>query len=158
MGVLGGEASIEIEASIEELWAIVEDVETAPDWQNGLEEMNVLERDAEGRVLRAESVSDAKVKTVRSIVRFSYDEPHVVSWEQDRPNGLSWSQEEGDLKSVVGSWELSDAGEGFTRATYRLEGDPGRVLGMMIRGPVEDRIREILVGGRPEELAARAGG
>jgi ribosome-associated toxin RatA of RatAB toxin-antitoxin module len=148
MGVLGGEASIEIEAGIEELWAIVEDVETAPDWQEGLEAMKVLDRDAEGRVLRAESVSDAKVKTVKSIVRFSYDKPHVVSWEQEK----------GDLKSVVGAWELEDLGDGFVRVTYRLEGDPGRVLGMMIRGPVEDRLREILVGGRPEELAARAGG
>ena len=147
MGFLGGEASVEIEAGIDELWAIVEDVETAPDWQDGLEEMNVLDRDAEGRVLRAESVSDAKVKTVKSIVRFSYDEPHVLSWEQEK----------GDLKSVVGSWELEDAGDGFTRVTYKLEGDPGRVLGMMIRGPVEDRLREILVGGRPEELAARLG-
>ncbi len=147
MGRLGGEASIEIEVGIEELWAIVEDVETAPDWQDGLEEMNVLDRDGDGRVLRAESVSDAKVKTVRSIVRFSYDEPHVVSWEQEK----------GDLNSVVGSWELSEVGDGVTRATYRLEGDPGRVLGMMIRGPVEDRLREILVGGRPGELAARAG-
>ena len=109
--------------------------------------MNVLERDADGRVLRAESVSDAKVKTVRSIVRFSYDEPHVVSWEQEK----------GDLKHVVGSWELAEVGDGVVRATYRLEGDPGRVLGMMIRGPVEDRLREILVGGRPAELAARAG-
>jgi ribosome-associated toxin RatA of RatAB toxin-antitoxin module len=147
MGVLGGEASIEIEAGIEELWAIVEDVETAPEWQKGLEAMKVLERDADGRVVRAESVSDAKVKTVKSIVRFSYDKPNVVSWEQEK----------GDLKSVVGAWELEQLDDGFTRVTYRLEGDPGRVLGMMIRGPVEDRIREILVAGRPEELAARAG-
>ena len=147
MGVLGGEASIEIEAGIDELWAIVEDVETAPDWQEGLEEMNVLERDDQGRVLRAESVSDAKVKTVKSIVRFSYDEPHVLTWEQEK----------GDLKSVVGSWELEDLDDGFIRVTYRMEGDPGRVLGMAIRGPVEGRLREILVNGRPQELAVRAG-
>ena len=147
MGFLGGEASIEIEAGIQELWAIVEDVETAPEWQQGLEEMNVLDRDADGRVLRAESVSDTKVKTVKSIMRFSYDAPHTVSWEQEK----------GDLRSVVGAWELEELDDGFVRATYKLEGDPGRVLGMMIRGPVEDRLREILVGGRPEELAARVG-
>ena len=147
MGKLGGEASREVEATVDELWPIVEDVETAPDWQEGLEEMNVLDRDDDGRVLRAESVSDAKVKTVKSIVRFSYDEPTRVSW----------SQEKGDLKSVEGSWELEDLGDGRTKITYSLEGDPGRVLGMMIRGPVEDRLREILVGGRPGELAVRAG-
>ena len=147
MGQLGGEASIEIEVGIDELWDIVEDVETAPDWQDGLEEMKVLDRDGEGRVARAESVSDAKVRTVKSIVAFTYDPP----------NRVAWRQEKGDLKSVEGAWELEDLGDGVTRATYRLNGDPGRVLGMMIRGPVEGRIREILVGGRPAELAARAG-
>ena len=57
----------------------------------------------------------------------------------------------------VDSAELEDLGDGRTRATYRLDGDPGRVLGMMIRGPVEGRLREILVGGRPGELAERMG-
>jgi carbon monoxide dehydrogenase subunit G len=148
MGKLGGEASQEIDAPIEEVWAIVEDVATAPEWQDGLEDMEVLETDGDGRVLVANSVSDAKVRKVSTRVRFEYTEP----------TGLTWTQEKGDLKSLVGAWELEDLGDGRTRATYRLEGDPGRVLGMLIRGPVEDRIREILVGGRPGELADRVGG
>ena len=147
MGVLGGEASIEIEADIEELWAIVEDVASAPDWQDGLDAMEPLERDDQGRVLVAKSTTDAKVRKVTTRVRFSYDEPHRVQWEQEK----------GDLKSLVGSWELEDLG-GRTRATYRLNGDPGRMLGMLIRGPVEDRLRDILVGGRPAELKARIEG
>jgi hypothetical protein len=110
--------------------------------------MEVLETDGDGRVLVANSVSDAKVRKVSTRVRFEYTEP----------TGLTWTQEKGDLKSLVGAWELEDLGDGRTRATYRLEGDPGRVLGMLIRGPVEDRIREILVGGRPGELADRVGG
>ena len=70
---------------------------------------------------------------------------------------MEWTQEKGDLKSLVGAWELEDLGDGRTKATYRLEGDPGRVLGMAIRGPVEGKLREILVGGRPGELAERMG-
>jgi uncharacterized membrane protein len=145
VGKLGGEASVEIDVPLEEVWAVCEDVASAPEWQNGLEEMEVLERDADGRVLVANSVSDAKVKTVSTRVRFTYEEPTRVSW----------SQEKGDLKSLEGAWELEDLGGGRTRATYRLEGDPGRVLGVMIRGPVEDRLRDMLVGGRPQELRAR---
>lgn len=145
MANIGGAASIEIDAAIDEVWAVCEDVASAPEWQHGLEEMNVLETDGDGRVLLAESVSDAKVRTVRSRVRFTYDEPHEVQWRQEK----------GDLKSLVGAWELEDLGGGRTRATYRLDGDPGRMLGMLIRGPVEGRLREILVGGRPAELAAR---
>jgi uncharacterized membrane protein len=147
MGKLGGEASAEIDAPIEEVWNVVVDIETAPDWQDGFEDVEVLERDDEGRVLIAETESDAKVKTVKNRLRFSYEEPNLVEWRQEK----------GDLKSLVGAWELEDLGDGRTKATYRLEGDPGRVLGMLIRGPVEGQIRKILVEGRPGELVDRLG-
>ncbi|HEV2811609.1 MAG TPA: SRPBCC family protein [Solirubrobacteraceae bacterium] len=145
MANLGGEASAEIDAPIEEVWAVVEDVGSAPDWQDGLDSMDVLERDADGRVAVANSTTDAKVKSVTTRVRFEYEPPHRVTWRQEK----------GDLKSLVGSWQLEDLGNGRTRATYRLDGDPGRMLGMLIRGPVEGRLREVLVGGRPEELVRR---
>ena len=146
MGNLGGRASTEVDAPLEACWALAEDVASAPEWQSGLEEMNVRERDGEGRVLSAESVSDAKVRKVKSVVRFSYDEPRRVSWKQEK----------GELKSLDGAWELEDLGGGRTRVTYWLDGDPGRVLGMLIRGPVEDKIRDVLVNGRPGEFKARA--
>ncbi|UJA19106.1 SRPBCC family protein [Thermoleophilia bacterium SCSIO 60948] len=148
MGKLGGEASTEIAAPIDEVWAAIEDVTEAPDWQEGLKRIEVIDRDSEGRVERANSVSDAKVKDVSSRVRFSYEAPTYMRWEQEK----------GDLKSVVGEWILEDLGGGRTKATYKLEGDPGRVLGMMIRGPVEGKIREILVESRPGELKARVEG
>jgi uncharacterized membrane protein len=147
MGKLGGEATIELDVPIEQVWAEVVQVDRAAEWQEGLNEVRVLDRDGSGRVARAETVSDAKVREVKSIVKFSYSEPTRVSW----------TQEKGDLKTVDGAWELTDLGDGRTRAVYRMEGDPGRMLGMLIRGPVEDRLREILVGGRPGELAARLG-
>jgi uncharacterized membrane protein len=147
MGHLGGEASAEIDAPIEEVWEVIVDLESAPDWQHGFEDVEVIERDGDGRAIVAHTESDAKVKTVKNRLRFTYEEPTL----------MEWTQEKGDLKSLVGAWELEDLGDGRTRATYRLEGDPGRVLGMMIRGPVEHRLREILVGGRPGELAERIG-
>ena len=109
--------------------------------------MDVLERDGEGRPLVVNSVTDAKVRKVKTRLRFSYEEQTLVAWRQEK----------GDLKSLDGAWELEDLGGGRTRATYRIEGDPGRVLGMLVRGPIEDRLREILVGGRPGELAQRMG-
>ena len=145
MARLGGEASTEIDAPIDEVWAVVEDVATAPDWQGGLDDVEPLERDGEGRVVVADSTTDAKVRRITTRVRFRYDPPHKVEWEQEK----------GDLKSLVGSWELEDLGDGRTRATYRLDGDPGRVLGMLIRGPVEDRLRQLLVTERPGELKRR---
>jgi carbon monoxide dehydrogenase subunit G len=148
MAHMGGTAEAEIEAPIEEVWALVEDVLIAPEWQGGLVSISALERDGEGRPTLVESVSDIKVKQVKTQVRFSYD----------APIRLSWTQEKGDLKSVEGSWELEDLGDGRTRATYTLDGDPGRVLGMLIRGPVEAAARAMLVNARPGELKERIEG
>ncbi len=148
MAHMGGTASAEIDAPIGEVWAIVEDVLTAPDWQGGLVEVTALERDGDGRPSLVESVSDIKVKHVKTQVRFSYEPP----------TRLSWTQEKGDLKSVEGSWALEDLGEQRTRATYTLDGDPGRVLGMLIRGPVEAAARAMLVNARPGELKTRVEG
>ena len=145
MANLGGEASTEIDAPIDEVWPVVEDVASAPEWQDGLDAMEPLERDDQGRVLVAKSTTDAKGRKGTTRVRFSYDEgAHTVRWEQEK----------GDLKSLVGAWELEDLG-GRTKATYKLEGDPGRMLGMLVRGPVEDKLRGVLVEGRPGELKAR---
>lgn len=145
MGHIGGSASVEIEAPIERVWALVEDVLIAPEWQGGLDHMRALETDDEGRPTLVETRTDAKVKVVSSQVRFTYEPP----------TRLSWSQEKGDLKSVEGAWELEDLGGARTRATYTLDGDPGRVLGMLVRGPVEGRIKAILVDARPGELKQR---
>ena len=121
---------------------MVEDVAAAPKWQGGLKSVRVIERDGDGRAVLCESESDAKVRSVKSIVRFTYG----------GPTELRWTQEKGDMKSVDGSWELEDLGGDRTRATYAIEVDLGRMLGMVIRGPLVDLLRNMLVGARAGEL------
>lgn len=142
MANLTGSSTAEIDAPRDRVWALVEDVESAPQWQGGLKGMHALERDADGRAIRCEAETDAKVRTVKSIVRFAYD----------GPGALRWTQEKGDLKSVEGSWELEDLGGERTRATYSLEVDLGRTLSLLVRGPIVDVIRGMLVGARAGEL------
>jgi ribosome-associated toxin RatA of RatAB toxin-antitoxin module len=142
MANLTGSSTAEIQAPRDRVWALVQDVESAPQWQGGLKAMRALERDEQGRAVRCEAETDARVRTVKSIVRFSYDGPEA----------LRWTQEKGDLKSVVGSWRLEDLGGDRTRATYALEVDLGRTLGMLVRGPVLDLIRQMLVAARAGEL------
>jgi ribosome-associated toxin RatA of RatAB toxin-antitoxin module len=140
-----GRASTDIDAPIERCWEVVEDVPTAPEWQGGLERMDVIERDEHGRAVLCDALSDAKVRKVMTRTRFTYE----------APNRLAWTQEgKGDLKSMRGAWELEDLGDGRTRATYDLEVDLGR-LGFIIRGPIVDAVRAVLVNPRPKELAAR---
>jgi carbon monoxide dehydrogenase subunit G len=145
MAHLGGTASADIDAPLEQVWAVVEDVITAPDWQGGLDSISALEHDGDGRPTLVETENDIKVRRIKAHVRFRYE----------GPSRLSWSQEKGDMKSVEGSWQLEDLGDGRTRATYTLDADPGRVLGLVIRGPVEAATRAIFVNGRPSELKRR---
>lgn len=147
MGNLGGEASIELDKPIAEVYAFLEDVETAPQWQGGMKSLTALDRDAQGRPSLVETVADAKVKEIKTKVRFSYTEPTEVAW----------TQEKGDLKSLDGAWRLEDLGGGRTKVTYFLKGDPGRMLGMLIKGPVEGQIRAHLVESRPGELQKAMG-
>src|SRR5437764_7262205 len=142
MGKLSGSSTEGIDAALDEVWALVEDVARAPDWQGGLEAMDAIERDDEGRPVVCESETDAKVRRIKSTVRFEYDPP----------TALRWVQEKGELKSVEGHWELEDLGDERTRATYWIEVDLGRVLGMLVRGPLVDMLRGMLAGARAREL------
>jgi uncharacterized membrane protein len=145
VGTIRGERSVEIEAPIERCFEIAADIENAPEWQGSLKDVEVLEKDADGRAELVETESDAKVKTVRARLRFSYEEP----------TRISWTQEKGDTKSLEGWWDLEDLG-GRTRATYGLEVDPGRMLGLLLRGPVEGQVRNFLLGGAAEGLKKHA--
>lgn len=142
MAPITGSSTADIDAPLQEVWELVEDVQRAPEWQAGLKDIEPLERDGEGRTTLVESETDAKVRSVKSIVRFTYEPP----------NRLSWTQEKGELKSVVGSWALEDLGDGRTRATYDLKVDLGRMLGLVIRGPIVDALRGMLVNARAGEL------
>ena len=142
MGTISGSSTAEIDSPIDQVWALVEDVEQAPEWQGGLKALRALESDDQGRATLCQSESDAKVRTVKSTVRFTYNGPTT----------LSWCQEKGELRSVNGSWTLKDLGSDRTRATYDLDVDLGRMLGMVIRGPLVDLLRAMLVGARAGEL------
>ncbi len=142
MATLEASWTVEIDAPRERCYEAAADIESAPEWQGTLEEVEVLERDPQGRPLVVETVSDAMVKKVRSWVRFAYDPPA----------GLTWEQEKGDTKWLTGHWTFDELAEGRTRATYGLRTDPGRVLGLLLRGPVEGKVKELLTKSAAEGL------
>ncbi len=88
--------------------------------------------------------TETPIKTITSLLVYTYRSPTLVTW----------TQEEGDLKTVAGSWELESLAAGATKAIYRLEVDPGRMLGLALRGPVVDVLRGKLVETMPGKLKA----
>jgi ribosome-associated toxin RatA of RatAB toxin-antitoxin module len=139
--MIEGESTADINAGIDQVWALVADVERAPQWQGGMKSVVGLERDPDERVLLCDIEVDAKARTLHSRIRFTYDGPTRLSWEQER----------GELKSIQGFWKLEDLGDARTRATYHVEVDLGR-LGFFIRGPIVGVLRAELANARAGEL------
>jgi uncharacterized membrane protein len=142
MGTIDGSASIEIEAPIDEVYTAAADIEGSPRWQPEIKVAECVERDGDGNQVLVHMETDAKVRQLGSDIRFSYE----------RPDRISWVQEDGDLKSVEGSWEFEDIGGERTRVVYSLQVDLGRTLGLLIRGPLVGVLRSQLVNTMPERL------
>lgn len=145
MSALRGTASIEIDAPIAAVWAIVQDVESAPAWQRGFDSVEAIERDGDGRATSCDTVTDMKVKAFGARVSFVYEPPAR----------LAWRQQQGDLEAMTGSWELEDLGADRTRVTYALDADPGALLSRFVKGALEEKLRALLIEGRPAELRTR---
>lgn len=143
MTLLSGSSSAEIPASIERCWEVVADVAAHSRWQRGLERVEVVERDDQGRALVCDTVNDAKFTKVKCRVRVTYDPPHRVTFTRVQSD---------DVDEMEGSWALEELAPGHTRATYSLAVDPGPV-GVLAR-PLERALRPLVVGRRAEELAA----
>jgi ribosome-associated toxin RatA of RatAB toxin-antitoxin module len=143
---ISGEQSTEIAASPEAVFAVASDLERYPEWQDFLQRVTVTERDADGRPVLVEAQADAKVTALRLVLRATRSEPTRVGWHS----------EGGDLKAISGAFDLAPAGDGRTRATFALEVDPGRKLGLLLRGGVADRLRDRIMSGMLDGLRRQA--
>lgn len=149
MADLEGTRSIEVAAPAQRCFDVAADLDHVPEWHGAMTAVEVLERDGEGRATLVASELDAAVTKVRMRLRFSYDEPV----------GVRWTREDGDLRSLVGSWRFEERSDGLTLATYTLEIGVGRRLGMLVktvRGPVRDRVESLLADRPVQGLKARA--
>jgi hypothetical protein len=138
MGASTAEHAEVVAGSPEDCMAALLDFAGYPEWQSAVKDAEVLER---GETPVVEFHVDARIRTVRYVLRY-HPEP---------PTRLWWEYVEGDLRSVSGEYLLEDLGDGTTRATYRLEIDPGRFL----PGPLKKALTETVMRGSVRELKAR---
>lgn len=141
MGASAAEHSEVIAASPEACLDALLDFDSYPDWQSAVKSAEVLEDGSDPVV---EFRVDAKIKTIRYVLRY-HPEP---------PSRLWWEYVDGDVRSVAGEYELSDLGDGTTRATYRLEIDPGR----FVPGPVKKALTDGVMRTSVRELKVRVEG
>src|SRR3954449_1077070 len=144
--LIRGEQTTEIDASPEAVYAVASDLERYPEWQDFLQRVTTRERDADGRATLVDAEADAKVTRVKLKLRATRDEPRRVALRA----------EGGDVKGLSGAFALAEAGPGRTRATFGLEVDPGFKLGLLLKGPVADRLRDRVLSGMLDGLKRRA--
>jgi ribosome-associated toxin RatA of RatAB toxin-antitoxin module len=148
MAKLSDSASTDIDAPIDAVWSIVEDVAGWPGWQATLGSLDILERDGDDRASLCAVEFDAKVTKIKMKLACSYTTPAQMAFERVS----------GDLSALSGSWRLEDLGGGRTKATYQLDVNPGGVLNFFLNEERIGKLRETLVDVRPGELKARAEG
>jgi ribosome-associated toxin RatA of RatAB toxin-antitoxin module len=140
--MLAGEGNVEVRADAHECYTLVCAMDRYPEWQSQVRSVTVHGRDDEDRPVDVEWVSDARVKDLRYRLAYVHEPPHR----------LSFTYLEGDVKDLSGEYRFEALDSGLTRATYALRVDPGRRLGLLLRGPLADKVRDYVLNGTLSEL------
>ena len=138
------EQQIVVEGTPQQCFDALLDYESFPDWQRAVKSTEVESRDRSGRGRDVAFEIDAKVKTIRYRLRYSYEPPHRIAWEYL----------DGDVKDVDGEMVLEDQGNGTTLATYSLALDPG----VWMPGPLQKILNDQVMKGSVEDLKRRVEG
>jgi ribosome-associated toxin RatA of RatAB toxin-antitoxin module len=133
--------SLLIEANPRSCFDAITDYSTFPEWQTAVKQVHVLSTDEAGRGQDVRFEIDAKVRQVAYTLRYSYQEPHLITWDYV----------DGDVKSVDGEFEFEDQGDGSTLATYSLTIDPG----VWLPGPVKKMLTDQVMKRSVEDLKRR---
>jgi len=103
--------SISIEAPVDEVAALLADLENFPTWSSAIKSVEVHDRDSSGRPTSATVKIEAGVLKDRA--KLSYDYSNF-------PKEISFSLEEANLMTeMTGSYEISGDGD-ETEVTYKL--------------------------------------
>jgi ribosome-associated toxin RatA of RatAB toxin-antitoxin module len=133
--------SLLIEAEPAVCFDEITDYETFPEWQSAVKEVDVLTTDSDGIGRDVRFTIDAKVREVSYTLRYSYQQPNLVTWEYV----------DGDVRSVEGDFVFEDQGDGTTLATYSLDIDPG----VWLPGRVRKMLTEQVMKRSVEDLKRR---
>ena len=102
-----------IEASNDTVWQVITDIESYPEWAEGVIATEVLATNDDGSPHQAHFRIDAKVAEVTYTIEYSYDNYDI-----------SWTLVEGEtISQLDGLYELWEEDDGSTGVKYSLEAD-----------------------------------
>jgi ribosome-associated toxin RatA of RatAB toxin-antitoxin module len=134
--------SIEIAAPPDRVMAVVSDLESYPEWADGIKEAEVLSSDAVGRPAQARFVLEKAV--VKDEYTLAYD------WADDGMS-VSWHLVKGQMqKAQIGSYDLRQVGDGTT-VTYTLSVE----LNIPMIGLLRRKAEKVIIDTALKELKRR---
>lgn len=103
---------VTIEATADQVMEVVLDLEAYPEWAEGMKQVQVTERDDQGRPVLARFVVDARVAEIDYVLRYDHS-----------GDDLTWALEKGDVvRQLDGRYHLVER-DGVTEVEYALEVD-----------------------------------
>ena len=136
-------ATLEIDASAEDLYDVAADVASYPEWASAVKEVEVLESDDLGRVERARFVLEGFIKEIEYVLRYNHDRPNVLSWV---------SVESDDVKMLEGSYQFTET-DGATEVVYSLTVEPNFTVPGFLRRQAEKQIVTTALRGLRKRVA-----
>lgn len=136
--------SIDVEAGAEQIFEVLTDFESYPDWNPDIKEVAIKEKGAEGLASEVWFKVDAKIKTLAYTLAYDYS---------GAPDTFSWDLKEGDVKKLSGSYAF-DEFDDVTEVSYEVEIDPGFPVPGFLRKQAEKQI----VRGALKDLKKRVEG
>jgi carbon monoxide dehydrogenase subunit G len=133
-------ASIEVEAPLAEVAAVLTDIASYPTWLTSIKKVEVVESDGEGRALKANVSVDAGVMKDRATL--------IYDWSA-APSEISFSLDEADLMTVMdGTYTLKAIDGDTTLVTYQLGVElslpvPRMMISKTEKATIEQALKEL---------------
>jgi len=118
-----------VQASQADIVSTLTDFERYTEWQSGMLECTVKERDEQGRGSVVEFYVDAKIKKIRYTVRYFY---------QLDEGAMGWDYVDGDLKECTGRYQFTPTEDGATEVAIDIVTETG----FFVPGPMKKLIRD----------------
>lgn len=127
------ESSITVAAPPADVMAVIADIEAYPDWNDEVQEVQVLSRHPGGRPDQVRFVLDAGAIKDDYTLAYRWDDDRLVGWSLVSA---------GMLTAMDGSYTLTPVATGSTEVTYRLAVDVRIPMIGMIKRKAEKVIVE----------------
>ena len=147
MATEGTVQRVEVSSEPQHVYEVALDIESYPEWADGVRSVSISEEDEYGRPLKADFVVDAMIKEVA----------YTLEYDFDFDNGFAWSAiPNDDIKSLDGRYEFNALDGGGTEVVYALRINPGFTVPGFLRKQAEKQIVGTALRGlkkRAEETA-----